>query len=313
LIGAGARPYNACATGHAHEEEPVRLATIGHEGRTRIGVVQGEEVVDLAAAAPELPREMTAFLEAGRAALERARAAALREGARIPLGSVRLEAPVRTPRKFLAVGLNYADHIAETGREKPDFPVFFNKQTSCVNGPYDPIHAPRASRALDYEGELAFVIGRRCRHVPREHAAGVIAGYTIVNDVTVRDWQRRAPTMTLGKSWDTHGPMGPWIVTPDELGDPHALELRTFVNGELRQHSNTRHLIFDCFAQVETLSTVFTLEPGDVVSTGTPGGVGYAMEPRQYLRPGDVVRVEIERIGAIENRVIEEPPDTARW
>lgn len=269
-------------------------------------------MVDLSAAAPELPREMTSFLEAGRAALDRARHLGARAEARLPLSSLRLEAPVRRPGKFLAVGLNYADHIAETGRERPEFPVFFNKQISCVNGPHDPIHRPRASRALDYEGELAFVIGRRCRHVPRERAAEVIAGYTIVNDVTVRDWQRRAPTMTLGKSWDTHGPMGPWIVTPDELGDPHALELRTFVNGELRQHSNTRHLIFDCFAQVETLSTVFTLEPGDVISTGTPSGVGYAMEPRRFLEPGDVVRVEIERIGAIENRVIDEPEDTVR-
>jgi 2-keto-4-pentenoate hydratase/2-oxohepta-3-ene-1,7-dioic acid hydratase in catechol pathway len=179
-----------------------------------------------------------------------------------------------------------------------------------VTGPGDPIHLPRASSALDYEGELGFVIGRRCRHVPRDRAREVIAGYVIVNDVSVRDWQRRAPTMTLGKSFDTHGPVGPWIVTPDEVGNPHALDLRTFVNGEQRQHSNTKNLIFDCFAQVETLSTVFTLLPGTIVSTGTPGGVAAAMNPPKWLKAGDVVRIEIEKIGKLENEVIDEPAGT---
>jgi 2-keto-4-pentenoate hydratase/2-oxohepta-3-ene-1,7-dioic acid hydratase in catechol pathway len=148
--------------------------------------------------------------------------------------------------------------------------------------------------------------------VPRDRAHEVIAGYFIVNDVSVRDWQRRSPTMTLGKSFDTHGPIGPWIVTSDELGDPHRLELRTFVNGEERQHSNTKNLIFDCFAQVETLSTVFTLLPGTLVSTGTPGGVAVAFKPPKFLKTGDVVKIEIEGIGSIENRVIDEPAETAR-
>jgi 2-keto-4-pentenoate hydratase/2-oxohepta-3-ene-1,7-dioic acid hydratase in catechol pathway len=205
--------------------------------------------------------------------------------------------------------LNYADHIAESGMPKPEYPVFFNKQSTCVTGPYDPIHRPRVSTLLDYEGELGFVIGRRCRYVPKERAAEVIAGYLVVDDVSVRDWQLRTPTMTLGKSFDTHGPLGPWIATPDEVGDPHALELRTWVNGELRQRSNTRQLIFDCFDQVTTLSAAFTLEPGDIVSTGTPAGVGGAAG--KFLVPGDVVRVEIERIGVIENPVIEEPADAA--
>ena len=193
--------------------------------------------------------------------------------------------------------------------ERPWVPVFFNKQSTCVTGPYDPVHLPRASSLLDYEGELGFVIGRRCRYVPRERAAEVIAGYLAVDDVSVRDWQFRAPTMMLGKSFDTHGPLGPWIVTPDEVGDPHALDLRTWVNGELRQRSNTRELIFDCFDQVATLSAAFTLEPGDVVSTGTPAGVGAAAG--KFLVPGDVVRIEIEKIGVIENRVIEEPAEAA--
>jgi 2-keto-4-pentenoate hydratase/2-oxohepta-3-ene-1,7-dioic acid hydratase in catechol pathway len=163
---------------------------------------------------------------------------------------------------------------------------------------------------LDYEGELAFVIGRRCRHVPAERAAEVIAGYTIVNDVSVRDWQRRTPTMTMGKSFDTHGPMGPMLVTGDELGDPHHLRLRTWVNGELRQDGNTADLIFDCYQMVEHLTTAFTLEPGDVISTGTPAGVGIAMKPPRLLKDGDVVRIEVEGVGVLENPVIDEPQAT---
>ncbi|HLW70102.1 MAG TPA: fumarylacetoacetate hydrolase family protein [Candidatus Binataceae bacterium] len=289
----------------------MKLVTFTHQGKTRIGVVKGDAVADICAAASLIPRDMIDFLNGGKEMLEQARRAA-ESAAQIPLAQVKLEAPVRRPPEFLAVGLNYADHIAETGMQKPTFPLFFNKQTSCVNAPYDPIHLPRASEALDYEGELGFVIGRRCRHVPRDRAREVIAGYFIVNDVSVRDWQRRAPTMTLGKSFDTHGPIGPWIVTADELGDPHALELKTFVNGELRQHSNTRNLIFNCFELVEVLSTVFTLEPGTLISTGTPSGVAGAMKPPKWLKAGDVVRIEIDQIGHLEHRVIAEPADSAR-
>jgi 2-keto-4-pentenoate hydratase/2-oxohepta-3-ene-1,7-dioic acid hydratase in catechol pathway len=289
----------------------MRLATFSRGEGLGIGVVAGDDVVDLAAAAPALPRDMTAFLAAGPEAIAAARKA-VAAGPRLRLADVRLAAPVPRPPKFLAIGLNYADHVRESGLEPPPFPVFFNKQQTCVTGPYDPIHLPRASSLLDYEGELAFVIGRRCRHVPRARAHEVIAGYLVANDVSVRDWQLRTPTMTMGKSFDTHGPLGPWLVTPDEVGDPHALELRTWVNGELRQHSSTRELIYDCFAQIEHLTTAFTLEPGDVVTTGTPSGVGGAMKPPRFLQAGDVVRIEIERIGAIENRVIEEPAETVR-
>ncbi len=288
----------------------MKLATFSHDGSTRIGVIDGAEVIDLVAAAPELPREMVALLAAGASALESARGAS-GSTKRLPLDSVRLEAPVLRPPEFLAIGLNYADHIEETGMKKPEFPVFFNKQSSCVTGPRDPIHLPKASRALDYEGELAFVIGRPARHVPKERAAEFIAGYTIVNDVSVRDWQFKAPTMTLGKSFDTHGPMGPWLVTADELGDPHAVDLRVWVNGEQRQQSNTKHLVYDCFDQLATLSTVMTLAPGTVVSTGTPGGVGVAHKPPKFLVAGDVVRVELTGLGELENEVIAEPEDTA--
>jgi 2-keto-4-pentenoate hydratase/2-oxohepta-3-ene-1,7-dioic acid hydratase in catechol pathway len=288
----------------------LKLVTFTHDGSTRIGAVVGNEVVD-GSAAPGLPRDMLGFLEAGRSALD-GLAGLIESGrGRIPLPAVHLGPPVPRPPKFLAIGLNSADHIAETGRERPEFPTFFNKQATCVNGPYDPIERPRVSEKLDYEGELGFVIGRRCRHVPKERAREVIAGYLVVNDVSVRDWQARAPTMTLGKSFDTHGPIGPWIVTPDEVPDPHALDLKTWVNGGLRQSSNTRHMIFNCYHQVEVLSTAFTLEPGDIISTGTCSGVGVLMKPRGYLKIGDVVRVEVTGIGYLENRIIEEPTDSA--
>ncbi len=287
----------------------MKLATFTHEGMTRIGVVKGDEIVDLAAAAPDLPRDMVGLLELGPEALTAAHAA-LARGPRVPLAEARLEAPIARPPKFLAVGLNYADHVAESGLEPPKHPTIFNKQSTCVTGPSDPIHVPRASHVVDYEGELGFVIGRRCRHVARDDASDVIAGYLVVNDVTVRDWQLRTPTWTMGKSFDTHGPIGPWIVTSDELRDPHQLRLRTWVNGELRQESNTKQLIFDCFALVEHFSTAFTLEPGDIVATGTPSGVGIVRKPPQLLRDGDVVRIEIEGIGTIENPVIDEPGET---
>jgi 2-keto-4-pentenoate hydratase/2-oxohepta-3-ene-1,7-dioic acid hydratase in catechol pathway len=229
-------------------------------------------------------------------------------GDRFEFDEVQLRAPVQ-PRKFLGIGLNYADHIAESGMEAPEFPVFFNKQATCVVGPGDDVHMPRVSNLLDYEGELAIVIGERCRHVPEDRASEVIAGYTVANDLSVRDWQLRTPTMTLGKSFDTHGPLGPWVVSGDELGDPHALSIRTFVNDEVRQDGNTGEMIYDCFQQVAHLSQAFTLEPGDVIATGTPAGIGAVRQPfpEGLLKVGDTVRVEIEGIGSLENTVVEEP------
>ncbi len=290
----------------------MKLATFTHGGTTRIGVVHDDAILDLAAAAPSLPTEMCAFLAAGDAALEAARAA---DGPRLPLDAVALESPLLRPPKILAIGVNYRDHVEEAkdaGMKIPEHPMVFNKQSTSAHPPYQAFHLPRASAVLDYEGELGVVIGRPCRHVPRDRAHEVIAGYTIVNDVTVRDWQLRVPTWTMGKSFDTHCPMGPWLVTSDEFGDPHGHDLKTWVNGELRQSSNTKNLIFDCFALVEHLSTAFTLEPGDLISTGTPGGVGIAMKPPRLLKAGDVVRIAIDGIGEIENAVIEEPADTVR-
>ncbi|MGY8804128.1 MAG: fumarylacetoacetate hydrolase family protein [bacterium] len=288
----------------------MKLITFTYDGTTRIGVVKDDAVVDLSTAAPDLPREMVAFLEAGDAALDAARAASDAVSTTLALADVHLESPILRPPKILAVGLNYADHIAETGMDTPKHPMIFNKQSTSAHPPGDPFHAPRVSDKIDYEGELGVVIGKRCRHVPKERAAEVIAGYTVVNDATVRDWQMRVPTMTMGKSFDTHCPMGPWLMTADEVSDPHSLELKTWVNGELRQHSNTKHLIFNCFDLVEHLSTAFTLEPGDVIATGTPSGVGIGFKPRKFLVAGDVVRIAIDGIGEIENAVVTEPPET---
>ena len=286
----------------------MRLARWYGDDGVRLGVVEGDELVDVSAAAPDLPRDTPALLASGPDALDAVRAASA--GApRRPLADVRLAAPVGRPPKFLAIGLNYRQHVEETGKALPEHQLWFNKQSTCVIGPGEAIEIPRVSDKVDYEGELAFVIGRRCRHVPADRAAEVVAGWTIVNDVSVRDWQARTPTMTMGKSFDTHGPMGPWLVTPDELDDPHALRLRTWVDGELRQDASTADMVFNSWEQIAHLSTAFTLEPGDVISTGTPAGVGVAMRPPKFLQAGGTVRIEIEGVGTLENPVVAESSD----
>jgi 2-keto-4-pentenoate hydratase/2-oxohepta-3-ene-1,7-dioic acid hydratase in catechol pathway len=278
-----------------------RFATAG--GEPALGIVEGDEVVDLSGA--NVPAEpAVALAEVGQEGLSEAA-----EGApRLPLAALQLLAPA-TPRKYLGIALNYADHIAETGMDAPEVPVFFNKQVTCVVGPGADIHMPKVSTFLDYEAELALVIGKRCRHVPAERADEVIAGYTCANDVTVRDWQGRAQTMQIGKSFDTHGPLGPWLVTPDEIGDPQDLRVRCTVDGELRQDASTAEMVFDCFQQVSHLSEAFTLEPGDVIATGTPAGVGIGRKPirESLLQLGSTVKVEIEGIGELVNTVVAEP------
>lgn len=282
----------------------MRLCRFASTGENpALGIVEGSDVIDLSST--DAPAEPAAALDE----FGPERLAALATNApRLPLAGVQLLAPA-TPRKYLAIALNYRDHIAEMGMEAPEVPVFFNKQVTCVVGPGADIHMPKVSTFLDYEAELAIVIGRRCRHVPVEKAHEVIAGYTCANDVSVRDWQGKAQTMTIGKSFDTHGPLGPWLVTADELGDPNDLAIRCFVNDEVRQDASTSEMVFDCFQQVSHLSEAFTLEPGDTIATGTPSGVGLGRQPisENLLHVGDTVRVEIERIGELVNTVVEEP------
>jgi 2-keto-4-pentenoate hydratase/2-oxohepta-3-ene-1,7-dioic acid hydratase in catechol pathway len=284
----------------------MRLGTIRTDDGTRPVAFDGGAAVDLISIEPQLPRELKAILEGGADALEVVSRAIDSGRGRIAVENAAIEPPILKPDKFIAIGLNYADHIAEVGRAVPEFPVVFSKWTSCIVGPYADVERPVLSDALDYEGELGIVIGTRCRHVSRERAHEVVAGYVIINDYSIRDYQLRTPQYDIGKSFDTTGAIGPWIVTADEI-DPHDLKIETIVNGEVRQSSNTSNLVFDCFDQIELLSGVATLQPGDIIATGTPGGVGNAMSPKQYLAPGDVVRVEVEGIGAIENRVVAEP------
>lgn len=284
----------------------MKLVTFIHNEQIRIGALIGDSVV-IGSGNIDCADNMIDFLTAGTAGLAAMQTLIASGNHRVPLTTVQLQAPIPRPGKFLGIGLNYADHISETGREKPEYPTFFTKQSTCVIGDGAAIHCPKISEKVDYEGELALVIGKRCRHVPLEQAHEVIAGYTICNDVTVRDWQHRSPTWTLGKSFDTHGPLGPYLVTADEIPDPHNLNLRTWVDGELRQNANTGEMLFNCYEMIAYLSEAMTLEPGDVITTGTPSGVGVKMKPRGYLKPGQTVRIEIEGIGILTNLVIAEP------
>jgi len=275
------------------------------DGPVRPGLLTGDEVVDLSDPATGLPSTMVELLTLGPAALECARAAATGGARRHALGEVRRHAPVPDPPAILAIGMNYRAHVAEMGREPPEWQYWFNKQRTAIAGPGDPIVLPAVSEMVDYEGELAMVIGRRCQHVPAARAHEVVVGYTIVNDVSARDWQWRTPTFTMGKSFDTHAPCGPELVTGDELGDPGALSIRTWVNDELRQDSTTADLLFGCADMIEYLTTAFPLEPGTIIATGTPAGVGAGMDPPQFLAPGDTVRIAIAGIGELSNPVVQ--------
>jgi 2-keto-4-pentenoate hydratase/2-oxohepta-3-ene-1,7-dioic acid hydratase in catechol pathway len=289
----------------------MKLARFRKNNRTGTGIVKDDTIIVCNMSDSRLPDSIPALLQAGAAAGDEVQRVAEKSAERYALEDVVLLAPIERPGKFLCVGLNYLDHIEETGAKRPEFPTIFNKQTTCIIGPGATVQKPNASSQVDYEGELGIVIGRRCRGVKREQAHQVIGGFLAVNDVSVRDWQRHSPTWTMGKSFDTHGPVGPWLVTADEIGDPHRLDIKTWVNGELRQDSNTRHLLFDCFYLIEYLSAAFTLEPGDIIATGTSGGVGFKMTPPSFLNVGDTVRVEIEDIGALKNTIIAEPGDVA--
>ena len=276
------------------------LATYDDNGR-KVGIVSGDTVID------------SGFSGTMIKAIERwddlrdAFAAKLAAGSGKPLSAVTLCAPVPRPGKIWAIGLNYADHIAESNMATPERQVWFTKAVTSINGPSDPILIARDTATNDYEVELVAVIGKRARHVSAADAADYVFGYCVGNDVTERMWQHATPQWSLGKSFDTHAPIGPWITTSDELGDPHGLGLRCAVNGEVRQDSNTANLVFNLWQQIEHLSAAMTLEPGDLIFTGTPGGIGAAMDPRQFLKAGDVVRCEIDRLGAIEAVMVQEP------
>jgi 2-keto-4-pentenoate hydratase/2-oxohepta-3-ene-1,7-dioic acid hydratase in catechol pathway len=273
-------------------------------GKPMLGALKGDKIVSLE---PLGYPTMLELIKSNRVGLERVQDHIEASSPQLRLADAKLLAPVERPGKYLGIGMNYRKHAEEAKRmgiATPERQLWFNKQTTCVSGPYDNIVAG-VTEKLDYEVELGVVIGPgAAKGVSEANARNFVFGYFVANDVSARDWQFHTSTFTMGKSFDTHGPIGPWIVTADEIADPHALALRCYVNGELRQQSSTSELIHNIWQQIAYLSTAFTLEPGDLLATGTPEGVGAGMTPPNFLKPGDVVRCEIDGIGAIENRVV---------
>ncbi|WDL95741.1 fumarylacetoacetate hydrolase family protein [Alicyclobacillus sp. ALC3] len=273
---------------------------------------QGEPIAGRLAEAL-VPKDAVAFLEGGERSLNEARklvayaaqSKAVQRHVYDPV-AVRLAPPVPRPGKIVCVGRNYHDHVSEMKREVPTIPVIFAKLPNTVCGPEDSVPFPRVSDQLDYEAELAVVIGKRGRYIDEADAMGYIAGYTALNDITVRDWQHRTPQWLQGKSFDKSAPIGPRLVLTDEISDPHTLGIKLWLNDELRQNDNTGRLIFNVPKLVSFISQVMTLEPGDVIATGTPGGVGVAMDPKGFMKVGDTVRVELEQIGTLTNYIVED-------
>lgn len=300
----------------------MQLCTFRHQDRIAVGLVLGwlpdGHVMDLSAALGSVLSAHQPMIDLiAQWAVLKPRVAALAAAvgstdapATLPLAAVELLAPIPRPGKTLAIGLNYLEHVQERivgeSRNVPEHQIWFPKLANAIHAPFAPIVLPRISQMSDYEAEMVAVIGQRCRHVSAERAHEVVFGYAVGNDVSVRDIQKRTSQWTLGKSFDTHAPLGPWITTADQVSDPHALEMRAWVNGELRQHSNTRLMMHKVWAQIAQLTQVMTLEPGDLIFTGTCSGVGAAFDPPKYLRAGDTVRIEIETLGAIEARCVDE-------
>lgn len=292
----------------------MKLVTYKQSDQTRVGVLRGDEVIDLNHCDSSIPSDMVSLLEGGDKVLAKAKKVLELGTVTAKISDVSIEAPVLNPSKIIGIALNYYDHLVEIPEkvrntrftEFPKNPVIFNKQTTSINGPHGSILLPPESEMLDYEAELAVVIGKRCRRVPEERAFEVIAGYSAFNDVSVRDWQQSSPTMTMGKSWDTHSPMGPCIVTKDEIRNPENLNIHLTVDGETRQKFNTKDMLFKISKQISYLSTAFTLLPGDIIATGTSAGVANWLPGQPFLKADQVCRIEIDKIGVIENRIVQD-------
>jgi acylpyruvate hydrolase len=285
----------------------MKLVTFVHNGHSRIGALTGNgSVVDLQRANPQLPSDMLALLAGGADTLALAgqAVASAPADAVLALASVTLQAPIPRPGKILCIGLNYRDHAAESNQPIPEYPTVFTKYNNTVIGPGEAIVLPTISEQIDYEAEFAFVIGRTARNVAAADALDYVAGYLPFHDVSARDYQMRTSQWTVGKTFDTFGPMGPALVTSDEIADPHDLDISLTINGEVLQSSNTSNLIFSVNELIADLTSFMTLEPGDLISTGTPSGVGMARTPQRWLRAGDVVALTIEGLGTLENPVI---------
>ena len=283
-----------------------------NNGEAKLGAVVGERVLDLAEAVRRAGKDSTqlgsmlSLLRGATSALALAQKLAdesLPEAASFRVSDVRLLAPISRPGKIVAIGLNYRDHCVEQGIEPPTTPLIFAKFPTSITGPYDPIVLPADDMQVDYEAELGVVIGRNATRVKASDALDCVAGYLVLNDVSARKWQFSDKQWVRGKSCDTFCPIGPWLTTRDEVPDPHALHISTRVNGQVLQDSNTHHLIFQIPELIEFITASITLEPGDIIATGTPVGVGCFRNPPIYLKSGDVVEIEIERLGKIRNSV----------
>jgi acylpyruvate hydrolase len=287
----------------------MKLMMFEKAGRPALGVIEGDSVIDLAAADPSLPEDLATLIAAGPAALAAVKAAAAKPAAsaKLPLASVKAALPIARPSKFICVGLNYALHAKEGGHPIPTYPSFFLRVPTSLNAAGAPVIRPRVSIQLDYECELTIVIGKGGRHIAEAKALDHVFGYTLFNDVSVRDFQRKTTQWTPGKNFDATGPLGPWVVTADEL-PPGASGLRisTRVNGETMQDSNTSDMIFSTANIVATLSEFMTLEPGDLIATGTPSGVAHARKPPAWMKAGDTVEVEVEGIGVLSSPIVDE-------
>ena len=280
----------------------MKLVTYGESGQERIGAVVGGEIVDLRSADESLPGTVLGVLEADALGAV-SRALESGTGVRTPLDGARLASPIPRPPKIVCVGLNYLDHATEQNVPLPEHPLLFSKATSSVVGPCDDVVLPAESEQVDYEVELAVVIGRTATAVSEADAYDYIAGYTVANDVSARDIQFRQQQWHQGKSYDTFCPMGPWLVTKDEISDPNALAVKLTLNGEVLQDSNTDNLIFNVPTLVSRISSAMTLFPGDVISTGTPAGVGVFRDPKILLKAGDYMETWVEGIGTLKNHV----------
>ena len=284
----------------------MRLVTFTHQGQRRLGARSGNSIIDLNATDPSIPSTMREFLEAGENALSKAHAAIDKGAQAIPATDVTIQAPIDDPEKIICIGLNYADHAAESGMPIPDEPIVFSKYASSIIGPNADIVAPSASSQVDYEVELVVVIGKRGRNISEEDALNYVAGYMVGHDVSARDYQLEKPgaQWMMGKTFDTFAPIGPDLVTTDDVSDPHNLGIRCILNGETVQDSNTSQLIFGVPQLIAYLTHVFTIIPGDLIFTGTPPGVGMGRNPQLWLKHGDHVICEIDGLGRLENPVV---------
>lgn len=286
----------------------MKLVTFSMSGQSRLGALRSDgSIADLSRADSGIPEDIIEFLAGGETLLQRASRVVAGIGSEYVLDpqTAHIGPPIPHPDKILCIGINYKDHIEETNSETPEYPVVFSKYSNTIIGPGDAIHLPAISKMVDYEAEFAVVMGRTARNVSKEKALDYVGGYTILNDVSARDFQKRTSQWTIGKSFDTFAPIGPVLVTADEIPNPHELRIKLRLNGREMQSSNTNQLLFSVNDLIEDITSAITLEPGDIISTGTPGGVGMARDPQVRLQPGDEIEVEVEGIGILANPVIQ--------